>query len=223
MKDKILVTLIVMTLLVVSLNVVYAETEFTIPFNQEFDLKRACFNNGTYCSTAAVCNATIFYPDGKLLTDNQGMTNQFSFHNLTLTNANISQLGTYSTFVICNDEGLLGDDTFEIEVTGDGFKARAFPLQFSLIFLAFIMIISSFFDDRMRLFRTIGGVMLMGMGVVTLYPGYANFNYSTLQGQILGISIIGLGLFFTIQDSFSFDKQVDHFDQHSDGRFHDND
>ncbi len=220
MKNKLLLTLTMMSLFLISLGLASAVTEFIIPFNQEFDLKRACFNNGTFCSSSAICNATVFYPDGNILTNNQQMTNQFSFHNITFTNINISQLGTYSTFVICNDVGLLGDDTFEIEVTGDGFKGLAFPLQFSIIFLGFILIFASYFDERMKIFRVVGGFTLMGMGVVTLYPGYANFNYSTLQGQILGLIIIGLGLFFTLVDSLSFDRQVDHFDQADDGRFH---
>ena len=204
---------------------VIAEVELTIPFNQEFDLKRQCFNNGTFCSSGAVCNATIFYPDGTVLTNNQEMTNQNSFHNLTLTNFNISQLGIMSASMVCDDPNgqLIGSnfDTFEIDVTGDGFKSLPFPLEFSIIALAFILIGVSYTTDRLRLFRVIGGIMAMAMGVVTLYPGYANLNYSTLQGLIVGLTTIGLGFFFTISDAFSFDKQVDHFDQEDDGRFHD--
>lgn len=220
MDKKVLIFVIM--LLVIPM--IVAEVELTIPFNQEYDLKRPCFNNGTYCSSSAVCNITISYPDGRLLTNNQLMTNQNSFHNLTLTNFNISELGIHSVVMICNDVGGdiagNGKNTFEIEVTGDGFSFRTFPLQFSVIFLGFVLIIVSYFDDRMRLLRVAGGITLMGMGVVTLFPGYANFNYSTLQGLILGVVIIGLGFFFTIQDAFSFDKQVDHFDQHDDGRYH---
>ncbi len=223
-KSIILGVVFIFAILTGLLPIVYAEVELTIPFNQEFDLKRPCFNNGTFCSSSAVCNITITYPDGDILTNNQQMTNQNSFHNVTLTNLNISQLGIMPVVMVCDDPtGAVNgsaQDTFEIEVTGDGFRGLPFPLQFSVIALAFILIFISFFDDRMKLFRIIGGLMLMGMGVVTLFPGYANFNYSTLQGQILGISIIGLGLFFTIQDSLSFDRQVDHVDQADDGRFH---
>lgn len=218
--------LAIMFALILVASFVVAEVELTIPFNQEYDLKRPCANNGTYCSAQAVCNATIIYQDGTLLTDNQQMTNQNSFHNITLTNLNISQLGIYPVSITCIDPAgsinASAFNTFEIEVTGDGFEFRTFPLQFSIIFLAFLGIFASFFDERMKMFRIIGGFTLMGMGVVTLYPGYANFNYSTLQGQILGYSIIGLGLLFTIQDVLSYNRQVDHFNQDDDGRFHDN-
>lgn len=203
---------------------VIAEVELTIPFNQEFDLKRQCFNNGTFCSSQAVCNATIFYPDGTILTDNQEMTNQNSFHNLTLTNFNVSQLGVMAVNMICDDPAgqIIGSnfDTFEIDVTGDGFKSLPFPLEFSIIALAFALIGASYTTDKLRIFRIVGGIIAMVMGVVTLYPGYANLNYSTLTGLSVGLTTIGLGFFFMISDAFSFDKQVDHFDQDDDGRFH---
>lgn len=221
-KNKLILSFVFILLV---LPIVIAEVELTIPFNQEYDLKRPCFNNGTFCSPQAICNVTISYPDGSLLTNNQEMTNQNSFHNLTLTNFNISQLGVMPIIMICDDPGgsinASASDTFEIEVTGDGFSSRTFPLQFSLIFFSFVMIVVSYFNDKMRIFRVVGGIGLMGMGVVTLFPGYANFNYSTLQGQILGVSIIGLGLIFTIQDALSYDRQVDTFDQADDGRYHD--
>ena len=204
---------------------VYAEVELTIRFNQEFDLKRPCFNNGTFCSAQAVCNATIIYPNGNLLTNNQQMTNQNSFHNVTFTNINISQLGIMPVVIVCDDSAgainASGTDTFEIEVTGGGFKGLTFPLEFSIIAFAFILIGVSYTTDKLRLFRYVGGLLAMGMGVATLYPGYANLNYSTLQGLAVGVSTIGLGFFFLISDSFSFDRQVDHYDQADDGRFHD--
>jgi len=223
MKYKLLIFMFAI-ILVGSL--VAAEVELIISFNQEFDLKRSCFNNNTFCSPEAVCNVTISYPDGSLLTNNQQMTNQNSFHNVTFTNLNISQLGVMPVTVICDDPAgainASGDDSFQIEVTGDGFSFRTFPLQFSVIALAFLIIFASFFDERMKIFRVVGGFLLMGMGVVTLFPGYANLNYSTLQGQIVGYGSVGLGLFFTLMDSLSFDRQVEHFDQADDGRFHDN-
>ncbi|KKN20293.1 hypothetical protein LCGC14_0937050 [marine sediment metagenome] len=221
MKYK-LITLIFAFLLVGSF--VVAEVELTIPFNQEFDLKRQCFNNGTFCSSQAVCNTTILYPDGTILTDNQEMTNQNSFHNLTLTNFNISQLGIMFTTMICDDPGgqIIGSnfDTFEIEVTGDGSAFRTFPLEFSIIAFAFLLIGVSYTNDRLRLFRTVGGLLAMAMGVVTLFPGYANLNYSTLPGLGVGLTTIGLGFFFLISDSLSYDRQVETFQQSDDGRFH---
>lgn len=220
MKNKLI---IVMFGIILAIGFVVAEVELIIPFNQEFDLKRQCFNNGTFCSSATVCNSTIVYPDGAILTNNQEMTNQNSFYNLTLTNFNISQLGIMEVTMICDDPAgqIIGSnvDTFQIEVTGDGFGFRTFPLEFSIIAFAFILIGISYTNDRLRLFRTVGGILAMMMGVVTLYPGYANLNYSTLQGLGVGLTTIGLGFFFMISDSLSFDRQVDHFDQADDGRF----
>ena len=123
--------------------------------------------------------------------------------------------------MVCDDSGLLGDDTFEVQVTANGFSGFAFPTELSFLVIGFVLIGSSYLNDRLRLFRIGGGILVMIMGVVTLYPGYANFNYSNLQGLTIGVSSIGIGFFFLISDAFSFDKQVDHFDQADDGRFHD--
>lgn len=229
MNNKIIILAVVFMFVTLTglLPGVNAEIELTIPFNQEFDLKRPCFNNGTYCSSSAICNVTISYPNGDTLTSNQRMTNQLSFHNLTLTNFNISQLGIMPTTMICNDPG--GDikgnavDTFEIEVTGDGFKPNVFPIEFSIFILGIVLVFVGKFKEDLSLFTTFGGIILMVMGVVTLYPGYSGLNYSTLQGQLIGVGGIGVGFFFMIERFFSRDKQVEYFDQDDDGRFHGND
>ncbi len=191
--------------------------DITISFNKEFDLKRQCINNGTYCSSSAVCNMTIFYPDGNTFLDNELMTNQISFHNVTLPSANINMFGKHPSLMVCTDSG--GDisgngvDPFIIEVTGDGKRNDVFPTQFSFIILGVVFIVISRVKSELSLFGSLGSMLLMVMGVITLYPGYSGFNYSTLPGQALGMSIIGLGFWFLIDKNFSKDEQDEFFTQ----------
>lgn len=202
---------------------IVAEVELTFPFNSEFDLKRPCFNNGTFCSSSATCNITITHPDGSLLVDAEGMQNKGTYHNITVLAPSNNQLGIHPVSMVCDDNNLLGDDTFEIEITGDGFSFRTFPLQFVGIIFAVGFIIVGAAKDELRMFKRVGGLLAMVMGVLTLYPGFANVNYSNLMGMGIGFSTIGLGFFFLVQDSFSFERQVETFQQDDDGRFHGND
>ncbi len=63
-------------------------------------------------------------------------------------------------------------------------------------------------------------MIVLIVGVITLWPGYSFINYSNLQGQAIGYSSIAFGLYFLINDSFSRDKQTDKFSQdvEDDGR-----
>lgn len=226
MKHRYLITafVMVMFLSIFSINVVSAEDTVIIPFNQEFDLKRSCFNNGSFCSNIAVCNITIINPDDTVLANNTVMTNQVSYHNYTITQTDNDQLGDHPVSMVCCDPANnLGcaADTFRVKVTGDGFSFDVFPTQLSILIVALLLIVVGSFSEKLTLLKTTGSIMTMVIGAITLYPGYSNLNYSTLPGQAIGVASIGIGFFFLIQDSFSFDKQVDHYDQDDDGRFHD--
>lgn len=216
--SKYFLTLIVLTLLVSP--TIFAQEELTeqIPsfqFNTEFDLKRACFDNGFFCSDAFVCNLTITRQDGSLMVNNQQMTNQTSFYNLTVDQADNNQMGFANGLMSCNNVSNAGPDTFVIAITADGKPFRIFPQEYVAIIFAFFMICFGIMNDRLRLFKHVGGILAMVMGVVTLFPGYSFINYSTIQGLSMGTILIGLGFYFLIEDSFSRDKQEDSFDSQS--------
>lgn len=203
---------IIFALCMFLLPVVLAEIEVTQKFNTQFDLRRNCFNNGTFCSDAAVCNMTITYPDGTSLVNNVGMGNQFSFHNVTFLAPEINQLGVYAATMICRDGNFNGDDTFQMEITGDGFTSNVFPTELSIIIVGFVLIFLGSFQDRLRMFKIVGAMLVFVMGIVTLYPGYSGINYSNLKGLAFGSISIGLGFYFMIEDSFSRKVQEDHYD-----------
>jgi len=206
--------------------IISAATELTFGFNTEFDLKRPCFNNGSFCSAATECNITITDPNGNVIVDNQLMTNQVSFHNYTVSSALNNQLGIHPSYMSCNDSGLGGGDTFEIEITADGRSSSIFPTQFVIMLLGFALIGFGLSRERMRLFKHVGSILVFIMGVLTLYPGYSLINYSTLLGKGLGFACIGLGFYFLIEDGFSRDEQTESFQskneeyEEDDGRIH---
>ncbi len=210
--------LIFLFLILLVLPLVSAQTELTFSFNDEVDLKRPCFNNGTFCSSSALCNITVIYPDGNLLLDNEPMTNQVSYFNKTIAQGGINQLGFYPSIMSCCDLGNCGADTFDIEVTGDGLPNQVFPIQFVIIILSFFLIGLGYFFDGLRMFKHVGSIILMILGVITLYPGYSFINYTTLFGKAIGFSAIGLGFYFLIEDSFSRDDQEQTYSEFSERR-----
>ncbi len=198
-----------------------------VQFNTQFDFKRPCLNNGTFCSTSAVCNITVTYPDGELMFNNRVMNNKGSFHNITLTQVINRELGFHPFIMSCQDGSVFGGDTGNLVITADGKPPQIFPTQFMIAIFAMAFIGAGLFSERLRLFKHMGSIVLMIFGIVTLYPGYSFINWSTLLGKGLGFASIALGVYFFIEDSFSRDEQEEgltsppkDFFNDNDGRFH---
>lgn len=193
--------------------------DITVPFNELYDVKRQCFNNGSFCSTSATCNLTIINSAGHADVANLEMTNQNAFHNRTIL---INALGIGSATMTCEDSG--GDldgksfDQFRVEVTGDGLKFQVFPYQFFILIIGIFGIALGKWKEDLGLLQIIGSIVVMIFGVVTLFPGYAGINYSNLIGQSLGVASLGIGFWFMIEQSFSINKQVETYQQDDDGR-----
>ncbi len=204
---------IVFLFIFLALPLVTAQKDPTFQFNKQFDLKRPCSNNGFFCDSGYECNLTLIYPDGNLLVNNQITADQVSFRNITISQASNNQLGVIEAIHSCNNGTQAGLDTFDVIITADGKEFQAFPNQFFIIIIGLMMVGAGFVMDRLRMFKHMGSILLIIMGVVTLYPGYNFINYSTLLGKALGIILIGLGFYFWIEDSFSRDKQEEGFDQ----------
>jgi hypothetical protein len=178
-----------------------------------YDFKRPCFNNGSFCSAAATCNITMLYPGGAILKDNQLMTNQGSYHNITIVGSENDRLGIHRFIISCTDGKLSGEETGDIDITADGNDFNIFPQQFVIILLGFALIGIGLFKEELRMFKHMGSVIVFVMGLLTLYPGYSFINWSTLQGKAMGFTFIGLGFYFFIEDSFSRDFQEERFSQ----------
>jgi len=199
------------------LPMISAEIEYKVSLGKEFDIKRPCFNNGTYCSAAAECNLTIIYPNGTAMIDNQLMSNMGSYHNYTISSELNNKLGILLGTQACNDAGVTGSGTFEAEVSpsgksfsagegiaGLGIIAVALVLAFFFMFLGFKL------SENERLFPLTLLFLLISFAFViySLHLSYAYtvdvFQYGSLGNvsSVIYTSIlwllIGVGLISTI-------------------------
>ena len=193
------------------ISLVIAQEIPSFQFNQEFDLKRSCSFEGFFCDSDFICNITLVYPDGTLLRDNVLMNDFVSYRNVTISQAENNQLGIIKAIQSCNNGTDAGLEVFDVSITADGKKFQVFPTQFVVIILAFLLIGAGFFQERLRLAKSGGSMLLMIMGVITIFPGYSFLNYSTLMGWGLGLTLVLLGFYFLIEDSFSREKQEKFF------------
>ena len=187
----------------------------TFQFNKQFDLKRPCSDRGFFCNGNFECNITLINPVGDVIISNQVMTNNVSYRNITVPQVLNNQLGIITATESCNNVTNAGLKTFDVAITADGKEFQAFPNQFVILILALLFVAVGTFNDRLRLFKHLGSILLIIIGIITLYPGYNFINWTTLLGKGLGFVLIGLGFYFFIEDSFSRDKQEEYYDSQS--------
>ncbi len=111
----------------------------TFEQDKEVDIKIVCINAG-YCSSASICNVSIFAPNQVTLLSGVQTTREpiiGAFHNITLNSSLTNALGEYSVGGFCKDGSVtqLIDFTFDITPTG-------FSNNIILIFLTTILLVS---------------------------------------------------------------------------------
>ncbi len=191
---------------------------FTLQNNKNHLFNAHIFNISTQLlvdDTTTQCNFHLFDNEGIHIINQEPMTYDplgldFEFN---VSNENFIRNGDYSYLIICNATNIGGFISVGIEVTQDGFVSVVFPQQFSVILLGIILIMFGLFSDRYTLLKQMGSLILMVMGVLTLYPGYNNISHSSLFGLVLGSTLIAIGFWFFIEHYFSRDEQEKRFDQ----------
>ncbi|KKL53380.1 hypothetical protein LCGC14_2276010 [marine sediment metagenome] len=186
----------------------------TFEQSKDIDLKITCINAG-FCTAAAQCNVSVFNPSQVALLDGVQATQSASlaFYNITLNSTQTSELGTYSVGGFCKDGSVTQVVDFDFDVTADGKEFQAFPNQFGVILLGFILIMFGLSNSRFSLLKHMGAIILMVMGVLTIFPGYNFINHTNLFGLALGSILIAIGFYFLLEDSFSREEQERSFDQ----------
>jgi hypothetical protein len=206
--------------IVLGSGLVLAQPDLVFRQSAQIDLKIPCVENGQYCTPSAICNLTIRAPGEFIVVDNKQMTNQGAFHNYTLDGQQTITLGDYPSAVICVDGNNTGFNSFTIGITPAGVQEREgqFPLEVLFLFASYVLVMVGIKNTEWKMFKTLGGILMMVMGVYTLYPGYGTISHETLVGLAVGTISIGFGAYAFIADSFSYSRQVDHFDQRNSGR-----
>lgn len=116
--------------------------------NTEVDLKITCINNG-YCSSSAICNASVFDPDNIIILDGVQATQSSSLasFNITLNSTQTSKLGQYQVTGFCKDGSVAKDIGFNFDVTYTGkvltpqITGIYFLSTFIIIFLGILLIL----------------------------------------------------------------------------------
>ena len=106
------------------------------------DLKIQCIINGSYCSSTAICNLTVLYPNSTILINNKLMQNQISFYNYTLPNT--AFIGNYLCSTTCCDGVQCGTDnscSYSINGIGSELTSAQSILYIVLLFGLFIVLI----------------------------------------------------------------------------------
>lgn len=201
-KSKLSIIIFSLLLFVFFLNLVYAQSsqnEVIIKQVTDFDLKRPCFNNGTYCSESAVCRITITQPDGDLLVNNITMTNQETFHNITLTKSQTSTVGLYDGIMSCTDGGVSGEDTFDILITPSGTNDNSLSnlllLGFGFLFSLGIIIFGFNREDPWLII--FGCFVLFVFGLYTLLNGVGNYRNTVTEWT--SIIILGIAAYISVR------------------------
>lgn len=123
MKYKLIFLLALAILVLPMVSAQSQDILFTFEAGTEIDLKLPCFDNGTFCSSATQCNASVTYPNQSILINNIAMTNQVSFHNATLNTTQTTTNGEYFFWATCTDVAISGEETFFFEINPTGIRA----------------------------------------------------------------------------------------------------
>lgn len=181
--------------------------QITLKENTEEDLKLPCFNNGTLCSSSAVCNITLINPDGVILYNNQKLTNRGAFHNITLNVTDTARSGDYLSSVVCNDLGTSGFSSFFVKVTPSGTETTTNQSIFYIgVIFALVAFIAIFMISGFKLmgnpnYKVFGFVfyfismlfVVFSLYLVTVY----NTNYVTENSGLFQTFLFGLIMFLS--------------------------
>jgi len=136
---KIFASIILLFFLLMSIYNIKAEEEkYKLIFKtgEPALIRVPCFNEGNYCSDAAVCKITIIYKNDVLVKD-EIMQNEGAFHTYNFTNT--SRPGEYITTVVCEDSSSYGFSTFSFEINPVGEKGSGFAGYLLIIFVIFAL------------------------------------------------------------------------------------
>ncbi len=114
-----------------------AQANFIFQQDTEIDLKIACFDeNNNLCNSSVTCNITILRPNHQVIINNQEMTFNTAFYNITLNTTDTSVLGEHSSIGVCTGT-TTGFSTFTFEVTPSG---DVLSTSEGIVYLIFIIV-----------------------------------------------------------------------------------
>lgn len=114
-----------------------AEVDDIFKQYETINYAKPCIYNGTYCSSNAGCNYTMYFPNKTIFIDNQPATNQVAYHNYSIA---FYTLGIHQVDMVCCDTIGCGAETFYAQITPTG-DNTLLGLYILLIVLSYGLII----------------------------------------------------------------------------------
>lgn len=191
--NKIGMLLLTAVILFMGLCVGLASAEIVFKEKMPGNITRPCFVDGFFCSSSFVCNITVFDNDGGLILNNQQMTYNPSFYNISLTFQNTGQ---YNAVMSCNNVTNAGEDTFSITVNTSGT-----PLTNSKTWVSIFGVIA--------LFVAGGGLAFLSLTILTFPP--ARYSVGILSAIVF---FAGFNLVISLmRDDLGSPAIIDFFDR----------
>lgn len=175
MKNK---KIILLWFIIIGMFLISLTSALTFKQGTDVDIKLNCVNNGSSCSASTICNITIMNPSMTLIIDNQQMTNNINYHNISLNSTHLEFNGEYEWQMYCNDSGTTGTGTGNFLVTPNGsVPSTAQGVMYSFLMVICIIILA---------FCIYGGIIIRG-------------DNEFQMGKLVSINVgkyIKMGLFF---------------------------
>lgn len=155
-------------------------------------LRRPCFDDFAFCDNTFTCNITISQSDGTIIIENQAMTRQETYYNITLTAANLNNSGIYNSFMVCTDGTNNGEDTFTFTVNPTGIQASDQRTNtmgrtiWIITIISILLFVSAFFITfpPIKWTAILFGMMFLLMTI--------NLLLVTLQDEVVNPNIVNL-------------------------------
>ncbi len=191
-----------------------------LKLNSDFEFHFHVVNNSNGVmldNTTVNCGFHLFNSSGNHIFEDDSVNMDINGDDFTILidKNNFSRVDDYAYLFGCHNEtqNIGGQISRGLEVTQDGEVSIVFPQQFSIIALGIILIMFGILNQRYKLLKHMGSIIVMVMGVITLFPGYNNISHTSLFGLAFGSSLIAIGAWFFIEDSFSREEQEQNFHQ----------
>jgi len=180
-------------------NMVDVDEVYIIKACDKADITVQCANGGAHCSASAVCNITLFYPSNyTIFLNDLPMTNQDTFHNITIEGTKTCKIGDYRGSIVCCDGANCNNADVILRITPSG-EDRGTAISLILIFAAIIVILLAFVLKN-EYVGFVGGILFIVAGVHIVI--YGMLNLSDVYTRTIGITSICLGVIFFIYAAY---------------------
>lgn len=201
MKNKTLLFTRIFLMIILTLPIIYAETE-TYKVNENVELKFTCTLNNAIPSAAARYNITINYPNGSTYLSNVATTalGNGAFNYAT----SFPTTGLYKVQMFCVDGVYSFSDEGFYDITSTGIIPISiwnYPVLIILALLGLGLVILGA-SKGIPWFGFIGSIMFLLLGIYTMIYGFNNVVDMYTRG--VAITLLGLGLIFMFSSAWEF-------------------